>query len=524
MSRYFVILFFELLVAVVDAVFSHAEKVANVSAAVAARPNGSLLTLQRKPGESHRIVRDAYKRDTHRIDISALSDIVSVDLESETVVAEGRVTMQQLVRQLLPTYGRVPCVVPEFRHITVGGAAQGGAAESTSRSFGFFHDVVFAYEVVLGNGTVVNTARDGEHAALHHGLPATYGTLGILTAATLQLCRAEPFVRLELRRWNSAAAAASYLTRPDPPDEKLPDFAEGIGFADDFFMTVEGRYAVAAEAKGRGTSVRRFDGFLSPWFYKVVEREGQRLLAKIGGNVGGGENNDPSGEGEARRNYRTKNGKASTIFYTPTEDYFFRHDRGAFWMVGTKLPHALGRVLGPLLSSRKLMKVAAAFPKAVRKRTMLVQDFVLPAENAPAFVRHLSVRLRLWPLWLLPIRNRQSAQTLLAIPAPADDRSFFVNVGAYGEPQNRENYTDFRRANRELELLLTSLGGRKAFYAHAFYPREEFEALYNMTAYDDVREAYSAVNVFPDVFDKVVVPLVDGEQLVGNHLGEMEQR
>ncbi|CAN0433791.1 unnamed protein product, partial [Phaeothamnion confervicola] len=73
-----------------------------------------------------------------------------------------------------------------------------------------------------------------------------------------------------------------------------------------------------------------------------------------------------------------------------------------------------------------------------------------------------------------------------------------------------ENYTDYRRANRELELLLTSLGGRKTFYAHAFYPREEFEALYDMAAYNEIREAYGAVGVFPDVFHKVIVPPANG--------------
>jgi hypothetical protein len=61
-------------------------------------------------------------------------------------LVEPRVTMEQLVDTLLP-FGLVPPVVPEFKHITVGGSIAGVAGESSSYKYGFFHDTCVSYEV-----------------------------------------------------------------------------------------------------------------------------------------------------------------------------------------------------------------------------------------------------------------------------------------------------------------------------------------------------------------------------------------
>src|SRR5918999_2772888 len=88
------------------------------------------------------------------IDISGLDNIVSIDADARTCVAEPGVTFADLVRATLP-HGLVPAVVPELKDITIGGAVAGCSIESTSFNRGGFHDNALAYEVVTGDGRVM---------------------------------------------------------------------------------------------------------------------------------------------------------------------------------------------------------------------------------------------------------------------------------------------------------------------------------------------------------------------------------
>ena len=47
-----------------------------------------------------------------------------------------------------------------------------------SAQTGLFQESVVAYEVMLGDGTVVRATRDNEHAELFNLLPWSHGTLG----------------------------------------------------------------------------------------------------------------------------------------------------------------------------------------------------------------------------------------------------------------------------------------------------------------------------------------------------------
>ena len=43
---------------------------------------------------------------------------------------------------------------------------------------GLYQEAIEAYEVVLGDGSVVRATRDNEHSDLYHCLPWSHGTLG----------------------------------------------------------------------------------------------------------------------------------------------------------------------------------------------------------------------------------------------------------------------------------------------------------------------------------------------------------
>ena len=52
---------------------------------------------------------------------------------------------------------------------------------------GLYQEAVAAYEVVLGDGSLVRATRDNEYSDLYYCLPWSHGTLGFLVALELQI-------------------------------------------------------------------------------------------------------------------------------------------------------------------------------------------------------------------------------------------------------------------------------------------------------------------------------------------------
>ena len=94
------------------------------------------------------------------------------------VRAEPMVKMQALVEATLK-HGMLPLVLPEFKHITVGGAIMGAALESSSHMHGDFLDACRSVELLLGNSSVV-VCSPTERTDLFSALSGSYGTLALL--------------------------------------------------------------------------------------------------------------------------------------------------------------------------------------------------------------------------------------------------------------------------------------------------------------------------------------------------------
>lgn len=97
-----------------------------------------------------------FKR-SEMVDTSRLNRVLSVDTERGVAVVEPNVPMDKLVNETLK-YGFVPPVVPEFPGITVGGAVQGTAAETSSHRWGCFSQTVNWIEYILGDGSLITAS------------------------------------------------------------------------------------------------------------------------------------------------------------------------------------------------------------------------------------------------------------------------------------------------------------------------------------------------------------------------------
>ena len=112
---------------------------------------------------------------------------------------------------LLPLGWTLP-VLPELDDLTVGGLIAGVGVETSSHKHGLFQHICVHFEMVLADGTVANCSAT-ERPDLFQSVPWSHGTLGFLTAATLQIVPAKPFVKVRYLPFQSLPAAVACFER-----------------------------------------------------------------------------------------------------------------------------------------------------------------------------------------------------------------------------------------------------------------------------------------------------------------------
>ena len=176
------------------------------------------------------LFRDVPPASPPRIDLRHFDEVIAVDPAAGRVDAEGMTSYADLVDATL-AHGAMPCVVPQLKSITLGGALAGVGIEATSFRHGLVHDTVTAFDVLTGDGRIVHCTPDNEHRALFYGFPNSYGTLGYALKVTARTLPVRPFVALEHRRYAEADECFADVARRAPTTEL--DFLDGVAFAPD---------------------------------------------------------------------------------------------------------------------------------------------------------------------------------------------------------------------------------------------------------------------------------------------------
>ncbi len=380
-----------------------------------------------------------------RLDISRLDRIVSIDPLERRAVIEPLVTMEALVRATAK-FGLRPPVVPEFSQITVGGAIQGLAGESTSHRFGLFHESVEWMELLLADGRIVRASPGGD---LWRAVPGSYGTIAVVTLAELRLAPMPHFVELSYHRLGTAELAAAVRASSEW------EFLDAISFGGEECLLVRGR------GVDTPTAPLYRAGSAAPWF--------DRHLA-----------GRTDGERECMR----------------AIDYLFRYDRGAFFVGSSKLGDSwlMRALFGGYATAENLYRLRGF---ASISGTRVVQDVGVPIDELAPFVRSLRREIlpAEGPLWFCPIHGRHP---LLFGPREA---GLYVNIGIYNRSgRSREA---FERLNRAIEREVKRRRGFKALYASIHYDEREFWALYDRDEYRRVREEYGAEGRLEDIYEKL---------------------
>ena len=395
------------------------------------------------------------------IDVSGLNHVLDVNTKENFALVEPNVPMDALVEATLKHH-LIPPVVMEFRGITVGGGIQGGAGESSSFKWGAFHETFEEYEIVLGNGEVVNASRE-TNSDLFHGTACSYGSLGIITRGKLSLIAAKQYVRVQYLRVQSFEEAVALI---EQKTQENVDFIDGIMFRNDLGVIVIGNHSDKVKLP-----IQTFQKARDEWFYLHAEKV-------------------------ARKHSEYEE-------LVPIRDYLFRYDRGGFWVGfygfrGAKIPfNRLTRaILNPVFKTRRLY---GALHAGNLSQNFMIQDISFPKENVLEFMDWTHENLNIYPLWICPLKPEKEAK----LSPTKTDSSLVIKIGVWGRLPDE---IDFLKVNRDLEKTANKLQGKKILYAHAYYSREDFWTIYDSDWYQDLRSKYHADKVFPDLYDKVHVP------------------
>lgn len=413
-----------------------------------------------------------------------LKRVLDIDEKNKVAWVEPSVTMEELVATTIP-YGLIPEVVPEFKGITVGGAINGAALESSSHRYGQFNDTCNSYEVMVGDGSII-WASDQENKELFYGISSSYGTLGTLLSAKIRLVEARGYVKLHYYHC-SLKEVFSYLKA------QSADFMEAIVYTSDHAVAITGNFVEQPDAP-----VISLSPHWSPWFYSHAKNRKQDECISL-------------------------------------SDYIFRHDRGAFWMGGfapnpkmslSYLSHKASLFLGDdwdysekflpsqcspnnpgiffrsllgwLMDSRKLYASLHRGSERWFEQKFAIQDFYLPFRGAFPFTQYALEKYKIQPIWICPVIS--TTQPQFFSPHYSTEKELLFDIGIYGLPANASG----PKAVKDLEELCTSLKGRKMFYCHTYFTEEEFWNLYPYNDYAVLRKKYHLEKLSPEITKKVL--------------------
>ncbi|MFB9958182.1 FAD-binding oxidoreductase [Agromyces bracchium] len=417
------------------------------------------------------LFRSRDRVEARGLDTSGLTQVIAVDAQARTADVAGMCTYEDLVAATLP-YGLAPLVVPQLKTITLGGAVTGLGIESTSFRNGLPHESVLELDILTGAGEVV-TASPTEHADLFHAFPNSYGTLGYAVRLRIELEPVQPFVALTHLRFHALADLVDTMDR-----------------------------IVESGALDDGTRVDYLDG--------VVFSADESYLCVGVQTAASGPTSDYTGQRIFYRSIQHADG--ATHDRLIIHDYLWRWDTDWFWCSQAfGAQHPLVRRVWPRRYRRssaywKLMKLERRYDIGNRierfggrpPRERVIQDVEIPIERAAEFLDWFLAEVPIEPIWLCPLRPRDDTDWPLY---PLESHRTYVNVGFWSTVPvgATEGAT-----NRLIEHKVSELDGHKSLYSDAYYPRDEFDALYGGDAYRAAKRRYDPDSRLLDLYAKAV--------------------
>ncbi|CAI5443546.1 unnamed protein product [Caenorhabditis angaria] len=426
----------------------------------------------------------------HQIPID-LHDVLSLDEKNLTVTVEPNVTVREICKYLIPR-GYTLAVTLEIGDATLGGLAFGVGMTTYSHKVGLYQESILEYELVTADAEILKITKNNEHSDLYWCLPWSHGTLGFLVGLKLQIIRVKPYLHMKYVPCHSQAEYCSKIMEfsgANSGDQKVADYVEATIYDRENAVIMLANF-VDLENVPLLTKLSKINDvcwWWKPWFYKHVETF---LWLENGGEE-----------------------------YIPLESYLLRHNRAIFWVLESMIPfgnHPLFRAIFGWLCPPKPAFLKFTTTQAVREMTFakqVFQDIVMPLDTLKQQVDTSIELFDTFPLLVYPCRiydHNLKAQGQLRAPekrklVKGTNYAMFNDLGVYGTPgpvKRREPYNP-TYAMRAMEKFTRDVGGYSFLYADIFMSEAEFEKMFDLTLYNQVREKYNCDGAFPRLYDKV---------------------
>lgn len=439
---------------------SHENKVKRVSQAI---KNYSLSDRTKPVRFFHGSTNSTRPKDknSYLIDTSDFNEIVEINENEMYALVEPKVSMEGLVEATLRK-GLVPLVVMEFPKITVGGAINGASLESSSYKHGQLSDTTSEYEIVLGNGERVIANKDN-NTDLFYGISGSYGSLGLISLIKINLVKAAKCIKTIYYPTTSFAETLALIE--DLSADSSLDYLDAVIYSPKHGVVITGKRTEQAELP-----IKTYSKITDLWFYERAKKVKDSIEEEL----------------------------------IPIQDYFFRYNRGAFWMGEFAFPllgipnNKLTRYL--FNGYAKTHKLYEALHTLNVSQEYFLQDIYFPIEETLECLEYNEKELGIYPLWLCPVIPAKTGQKL----SPHYIKSeMLIDIGIWG--QTKKYLSNPVQANKDFEDFAKKHNARKMLYAHAYYSEAEFWEIYDRPWYQALREKYHASQIFPDVWQKTHV-------------------
>ena len=374
------------------------------------------------------------------LDMSQFDNILSVNHDSITV--ESSVTIKTILEYLVPL-GKTLQVTPDMGHLTAGGIVAGVGGGSSSFRYGYFHEALTQFDIVVTNGDVLTCSRT-ENSDLFHAVPNTLGTLGYIIRMTFKTRKCSPYVQTNNKQYRSAK---DYFQAIDTlmADETI-DFLDGTIYSSSLFVLVIGRYKEVLDGP--------LDNFINDKVYwKAIKTE-------------------PS-------------------HWFKTLDYIYRWDTDLYytslilpeWMNSSAIRKCVPQVLIPWV--KKLLPYVGVDNNIED----IVADVLIPFKHKLTFFEWYDCNIGLYPLYICP------AQALEGFTFWPNDLLCDFGIGYGIECANAIQKTE------DIERKMIEFGGRKLPYSRVRMSESDFWKIYDRNKYLSLREKYG--EKFPSLYTKL---------------------
>ena len=190
-------------------------------------------------------------------------------------------------------------VLPELDDLTVGGLVMGTGIETSSHRFGLFQHICKSFELVMADGSVVECSETND-PDLFYAVPWSYGTLGFLVSATIEIIPVKRFIKINYQPCHKLDDTMTNFENACK-DTQSNQFVECLMYDRDRSVIMTGTMTDSCEP----AKLNEIGKWFKPWFFKHVEE-----FLKLG----------PGSE------------------YIPMKDYYHRHSRSIFWEIQDIIP------------------------------------------------------------------------------------------------------------------------------------------------------------------------------------------